>query len=70
MNKDVRDAVQQRLEARKMTRTEAAAAAGMSRQYLQDMMTLTKATTPKSWVRLLDVLGLELVVRPKRRGNR
>jgi hypothetical protein len=67
MNKAVRNAVQEHLDARKMTRTEAAAAAGMTRQYLQDMMTLRKATVPRSWARLLDVLDLEVVVRPKRK---
>jgi DNA transposition AAA+ family ATPase len=63
----IRKAVGERIEARRMTRTEAAAAAGMSAQYLGDLLGGRKGEIPKSWARLLDALNLEVVVRPKRK---
>jgi ABC-type Fe3+ transport system substrate-binding protein len=50
-----------------MTRTEAAAAAGLPRQYVTDLLKGRKGEIPKSWARLLDALDLEVVVRPKRK---
>jgi plasmid maintenance system antidote protein VapI len=66
----IRDAVSDHIKTHGMTRTEAAAAAGLPRQYVTDLLKGRKGTLPKNWARLLDSLGLELVVRPKRRGSR
>lgn len=69
MTESVRDAVTKRIDARFRTRRAAAAAAEMTPQYLGDLLAGRRGVLPETWVRLLDLLGLELVVRPKRRGR-
>ncbi len=66
----IRDAVSDRIKSRGMTRAEAAELAGLPRQYVTDLLKGRKGLVPRNWARLLDALDLELVVRPKRRGDR
>ncbi len=67
MTDSIRNAVKKQLKKRGMSHKDAAAAAVLSPQYLTDLLSGRRGNLPKNWVRLLDALGLELTVRPKKR---
>ena len=62
----IREAVRVELARRQMSQTELAEQVGTSRQHLSKAMTGGSSELPKLWKDALDVLGLELVVKPER----
>ena len=69
MTDSIRATVKREIKKRGLTYKTAAAAAVLAPEYLGDMLSGRKGNLPKSWAKLLDMLGLEVVVRPKRRGK-
>ena len=71
VNDKVRQAVRIELARRDSNQAKLADRIGVSRQYVSDVMRGKAGRVPAVWQKILDDLGLEVVVRPKeaRRAN-
>lgn len=65
VNQQVREQVKAIMKDRGVTQQAAADQLGISRIYVNQMLNGTTSQMPGRWVELLDLLGLELVVRQK-----
>lgn len=65
MTEDIRQAVRIELVKRKMTQGALAEQAGITPQHLSRMMQGSTSNVPESWQHVFDVLGLEIIVKPK-----
>ena len=63
---ELRRAVREAMEREELTQGEVARALGVSRSRVGHLLSGARGRIPKSLLRLLDVLGLELVVQRKR----
>jgi transcriptional regulator with XRE-family HTH domain len=70
MNNEIRKAVRIELAKRDMNQTELAEALGMSKQHLNRALSGDLGKLPPVWAKILDYLGLELVVVPKAEGQK
>jgi transcriptional regulator with XRE-family HTH domain len=66
MTEHIRDEVRVAMVRRHVTQGEIAERLGISRQHLSAMLSGRRSRLPDAWEKLLDELGLELVVRPRR----
>ena len=69
MNKTIRAAVKQVITEQDKTQAELAETIGVSRQYVSHMLRGERGDVPASWQKMLDELGLELTVQPKRSAS-
>jgi len=65
MTEHIRDEVRVAMVRRHVTQGEIAERLGISRQHLSAMLSGRRSRLPDAWEKLLDELGLELVVRPR-----
>ncbi len=65
MTEHIRDEVRVALVRRHVTQGEIAERLGISRQHLSAMLSGRRSRLPDAWEKLLDELGLELVVRTR-----
>ena len=65
VNDDIRAAVRIELARRGESQAKLAARVDISPQYLSDVMRARAGNVPEVWQRILDELGLELVVQPR-----
>lgn len=65
VNQLFREAAKKRMEDLGETQAEIARKLGIKRQYLWRMLNERVGEVPDKWVKLLDVLGLEIVIQPK-----
>ena len=65
MTEHIRDEVRVAMVRRHVTQGEIAERLGISRQHLSAMLGGRRSRLPDAWEKLLDELGLELVVRPR-----
>lgn len=65
MNKEVRQAVKNRIEELGLTQAELARRTDMERSNLHRLLSGKSGQVPDSWQRVLDALGLELTVQSK-----
>ena len=70
MTEHIRDEVRVAMVRRHVTQGEVAERLGISRQHLSAMLSGRRSRLPDAWEKLLDELGLELVVQPKREVQR
>ncbi len=61
----LREGINNYLRAAGTTQLELANRTQMAPQYISDFLNMRRGKLPKSLIRILDALGLELVVRPK-----
>ena len=66
MTDDIRTTVRVEMLRGKRKQSEIAERIGVSRQHLSNVLNGRTANLPKVWEDLLDELGLEIVVQPKR----
>ncbi len=66
MTEHIRDEVRVAMVRRHVTQGEIAERLGISRQHLSAMLSGRRSRLPDAWEKLLDELGLELVVKPRR----
>jgi transcriptional regulator with XRE-family HTH domain len=62
MTEHIREAVRAELGRRNINRTALAKQAGVSKQFVSQMLNGTAANIPDSWQKVLDALGWELRV--------
>ena len=65
VNDQIREAVRVEIARRASNQAQLAKRVGVSRQYLSDVMRGRAGNVPTLWQKVLDELGLELLVRPK-----
>lgn len=65
MNRQIRETIRVELARRNETQAALARRIGVTRQYLSDIMRGKSGNVPEVWQKVLDDLGLELVVRAK-----
>lgn len=65
MNRQIREAIRVELAKRNETQAALARRIGVTRQYLSDIMRGKAGNVSEVWQKVLDDLGLELVVVPK-----
>ncbi len=65
MTDDLRAEIKKRIVESGKTQAAYAAEIGVDRQYLWRMLNEKIADAPESWIKLLEALGLELVVQKK-----
>ncbi len=65
VNESIRQAVRIELARRDSNQARLAEKIGVSKQYINNVMRARAGNVPAVWQRILDELGLELVVRPK-----
>lgn len=65
MTDNIREAIRIELARRDWNRTQLADETGLSRQYISELMGGKAGSLSPAWARILDTLGLELVVQPK-----
>jgi transcriptional regulator with XRE-family HTH domain len=63
----IREEVRVALVRQRVSQGELADRVGLSRQHVSALLTGHRGKLPEAWERILDGLGLELVVRPKER---
>lgn len=66
MNERVREEVRVAMARRNINQSKLAETIGVSRQYLSDYMSGKAGDMPRLWQKVLDELGLELVVQAKK----
>jgi transcriptional regulator with XRE-family HTH domain len=66
MTDHIREEVRVAMVRKHVTQTQLAERVGLSRQHVSHLLTGHRGKLPEAWQRLLDGLGLELTVRPKR----
>lgn len=66
MNDAIRETIKDHMHHERITQRELAGMAGMNTQYVWDVLNGKSGNTPKSWVQILDTLGFELMVKPKK----
>jgi transcriptional regulator with XRE-family HTH domain len=69
VNERIREAVRVELARRGESQSQLAERVGVSRQYLSDVMRGRAGNVPALWQKVLEDLGLELVVQPKTRSD-
>ena len=70
MTKDIRKALRAELEVQNMTQAELAERSGVRQDYVSKILRGERVSVPSEFQRILDELGLELVVREKLKDNR
>ncbi|MDZ7799994.1 MAG: helix-turn-helix transcriptional regulator [Trueperaceae bacterium] len=65
MTLQIREEIRVAMVRQRLTQTELAKRVGLSRQHLNHLLTGHRGNLPDGWGKVLDALGLELVVRPK-----
>ena len=64
MTDEIRNKIKKILIDRNLSQTEAAREAGISRQYLNNMLNGQSGDLPDSWTKLFDVLGVKVDIVP------
>ena len=67
MTEHIREEVRVAMVRRHVTQGEIAERLGISRQHLSAMLSGRRSRLPDAWEKLLDELGLELIVRERAR---
>jgi len=65
VNQDIRTAVKAAIKTKGMTQEDVAGELGVNRVYINRMLSGDTSQMPGRWSQLLDLLGLELTVKPK-----
>ena len=65
MTDHIREEVRVAMVRQRRTQTELAERIGLSRQHVNHLLTGHRGKLPEAWEKILDDLGLELLVRPK-----
>ena len=68
MTDNLRKAIRIELARRDWTRSHLADEAGVSRQYVSELITGKAGNLSPAWVAILDTLGLDLTIVPKSEG--
>lgn len=66
MTEHIREEVRVAMVRQRVTQTELADKVGLSRQHINHLLTGHRGKLPDAWEKLLDGLGLELTIKPKR----
>ncbi|WP_264775622.1 helix-turn-helix domain-containing protein [Deinococcus aetherius] len=66
MTDQVREQVLEEMQRKGINRQQLAEMIDMNPQYLWDMLAGKRSNIPQRWQDILDALGLEIVVQPKR----